>query len=284
MGFISKDEGIAASIFLALYVIYSAFAIYIVFQKGLKSVYTSLLFFGVIRVGAQLSGVAFSSLGLDHWQWLVAYLVLGAEGYFALIISVFYLYSHCLRNAFGYSFIEYKIKGRFFKQPIKAGFHWILVVANALIIAGGSMLTSVNIEDYDTAKLKMNASKIMRCTGQSIFLLLTVSLIYCMLHTIFVRKLRKYDIFLLLSTSPFLLVRGIYGLLASVVDKMNYYKISNYDRNGLSVYFIATEYCLATSMEFIAASILLVLYFMERRRNVAVELESLSDSKESIKN
>lgn len=280
MGFVSKSEGIASSIFLGLYVIYTAFSICIVYQKGLKSVYTSLLFFGVVRLGAQISGVGFSILGIEHWQWLVAYLVLGAEGYFALIISLFYLYSKCLKSAFGYSFIDYRREKGILKRPIRDGFHWLLAIANGLIIAGGSMLRSIKVQDYDSDRLTINASKIMRCTGQAVFLLLTILLICSMLRTIFVRKLKKYDIYFLLSTSPFLLVRGIYGLLACVINKMDYYEMSNYDVDGFSVYFITTEYCLATSMEFIAASILLGLYFMERRRNTTfVELEFTPDSK-----
>lgn len=95
MAFEFVGEGVAASIFLALYLIYTLFTIGIVWHKGtLRTIYAGLLFFGMIRMGAQLCGIAFASLGYEHWQWLVAYLVLGAEGYFVLILTSFYMVSH----------------------------------------------------------------------------------------------------------------------------------------------------------------------------------------------
>ena len=56
---------------------------------------------------------------------------------------------------------------------------------------------------------------------------------------------------------------------------MNYYQLSNYDRAGLTSAFIAYEYCLATTMEFIAASLFISNYYLDKTEE-ATENESYS--------
>ncbi|CUM65879.1 uncharacterized protein PRCAT00003529001 [Priceomyces carsonii] len=283
MGFEATGEGIAASIFLSLYTIYSVIALYVVYKAGFRSRYTTLLFFGIIRVGAQLSGVAFSKLGYGYWKWLVAYLVLGAEGYFMLILSSFYFISRALEDKFGYSWLLQPLDNcrqpeppkddktkwylRFLRPTCATIFHNILIAANAIIIAGGTTLTSVDPSDYDSEKDKVNTSKALRSSGQATFLFLTVCLfllsIYCRVRN----NVTGHSIYLVMIVLPFLFVRGIYGLLSCFVSKMNYFQLSNYGESGLSTYFVATEYALATTMEFLSASILLSNYYITRYLN-----------------
>jgi len=49
---------------------------------------------------------------------------------------------------------------------------------------------------------------------------------------------------------------------------MNYYQLSNYDGAGLTSDFVAYEYCLATTMEFIAASLFISNYYLDNSEEV----------------
>ncbi|CCE79291.1 Piso0_001345 [Millerozyma farinosa CBS 7064] len=265
MAFMQTGEGVASCIFLVLYTAYLVAAVYVVFKKGIKTLYTSLTVFGLFRVAAQLCGIAFSKLGIEHWQWLVAYLVFGAEGYFMLILTSFHYVGHIQKEVFG----ESKIARRLCPNIKVIGFityRWVfhewLVVANVLVIVGGTMLTSIDADKYNEYQNKVNSSKGLRGAGQAIFLVMTVIVGAMALYAGIRDRIRATTLYLVYAAFPFLLVRGIYGVLSCFVTKMNYYQLSNYGKAGLSTYFVATEYCLATTMEFVAAVILLSKYYL----------------------
>ncbi|CAI5757073.1 unnamed protein product [Candida verbasci] len=295
MGFQFEDSGIAASIYLALYTIYLIATIKIVYDKGWRSIYTSLLIFGIFRVCGQLCGVAFAKLGYKHYQWLIAYLVFSAEGYFTLILTSFHLIAHAQIQTSGSSWIRptKKQKKQMIRDaktwreqlqakiPITTIFHWLLIPANAFIIAGGSMLTGQTPGNMD--QNVVHTSKALRTTGQIIFLLQTCIAIGLAVFVYAFQNLRHSNIYSIFLTSPFILVRGIFGILSIYLTKMNYYDMSNYTENGLNPHFVIYEYVLATTMEFITGVIYISNYYFDKkysRRCTDDQLSIISDEKE----
>ncbi|EMG49658.1 hypothetical protein SBY92_004471 [Candida maltosa Xu316] len=298
MGFAFKNSGIAASVFLVLYTIYTAFTIKVVYDKGWRSIYTSLLIFGIFRVCGQFSGVAFAALGYEHYQWLIAYLVFTAEGYFVLILSSFHLLAKAQVDVFGYSWIrptrkqreEQRKNATNWRQKLHASlppstvFHALLIPANAFIISGGSMLTGQGIDNIDQNKL--HTSKALRTVGQIVFLAQTLMAILLAVYVYFKEGLRHHNVYAIFLVAPFLLVRGIFGIMSIYVNEMNYYDMRNYSEDGLKPKFVVFEYVLAATMEFIAGSIYISLYYFDKTKknengDILVE-EETEDRKEAV--
>lgn len=282
MGFSAVKEGVAASIYLALYCIYFLITIVIIRKVGWKTRFTFLFIFALFRVSGQLCGVVFSKLGVEYYNWLIAYLVLTAEGYFTLVLTCFHFIAKAQIEVSGKSWIRPTATEIEARNPragrlaltlhkhltIASTFHWILIPANAIVITGGSMLSSISSDEWDQAQQKINTSKALRCTGQVIFLCQTLFIIGLTTYVFFKENVRIYTTKALFATFPFLLVRGIFGILSIFISRMNYFQLSNYDEHGLSAYFIACEYTMATTMEFIAACILLSIFFHDLRYGV----------------
>lgn len=288
------NEGIAASVFLGAYTLYSIVAIAVVLKKGFWTTYTHLLFYGIIRVGAQICGVAFSKLGLENYGWLVGYLVLGVEGYFILVLSSFYLLINVYQektgqkdNKFNRSIFN-KSDGTSIKLlgsevTFKGIMFQYMIVANVLLAVGGSILCSLKADEYETKKGTLNASKALRGAGQIIFLIVTIIVVALTVCARFWEKIRHSTITFILVAAPFLLIRAIYGTLSCFVNKMNYFQLSNYTEDGLSTYFVATEYCLATTMEFVSASLLISTFLISRYESRRGDFSTSSlDDKEGL--
>lgn len=331
MAFDSTEAGVAASIFLGLYTAYFLLAINVVRHEGFKFIYRILLMFGLFRVAGQLCGVAFAKLGVEHWKWLIAYLVFTAEGYFTLIVASFYFIVQCQVRQKGRSWLlnhrdevedgdgaseereidengseereayenasdekeDYRRKsdgemsvGKWDKKPKSVSwasiFYTFLIPANAFIVAGGSLLTGASAEELQKETGNVSTSKALRTTGQTIFLLQTGLVVLLLIYVYVKEKIRGRTIYLLFAASPFLLVRGIFGILSIYVDKMNYYKLSNYTAEGLTPSFVAYEYCLATTMEFMAACLLISNYYLDRDAKVADREKIKEFEKESF--
>lgn len=272
-GFVSPQAGIAASIFLALYTLYTVVALAIVSRIGLRTSFTLILVFGVLRVGGQLCGVAFAKLGYKHWQWLIAYLVLTAEGYFTLVLVSFHFIARAQRDVTGSSWLRptaQEVRARNEGKSVVARrlgwytpsrvFHLVLIPANALLIAGGSMLAGIDPDQYASLVDKINTSKALRCVGQAGFLLETLVALYFAIYVFTRERVRTYVIYALFCAFPFLVVRGIFGVMSIFISKMNYFALSNYTEHGFSTYFVVCEYVMATTMEFCAACILLTIH------------------------
>ncbi|EGW32309.1 uncharacterized protein SPAPADRAFT_55793 [Spathaspora passalidarum NRRL Y-27907] len=278
MTFVDRNSGIAASIFLVLYVIYLSLTIKIVSEKGFRSIYTSLLVYGVFRVCGQMCGVVFSALGYEHWQWLIAYLVFSAEGYFVLVLCSFHLIANAQLYQFGQSWfrpskeqkkqnlarattIREKLRARF---PLASVFHILLIPANALVISGGSTLAGQDPSNPDPNKII--TAKALRTTGQVMFLSLTLIAILLAIYVYYKEGVRHCNIYSIFIVAPFITIRGIFGVISIFITKMNYYDMSNYTANGLSAQFVTYEYVLATTMEFITACVYVGNYFIDRQR------------------
>lgn len=269
-GFASVHSGIAASIFLALYTFFLAFMCYVLFRKGWKTVYNFIFFFTLFRFGGQLCGVVYAKLGPLHWQWLIAYLVLGAEGYFALIFAAFRFTCKAQVDEFGTSWVlstgpnvGFFILKRMTRTWVRI-FHLILIPANALVISGGSMLAGIDPSEYNSEKNKITTSKALRTTGQALFLLMTFALIALNIHVYFNERVRNTTTRSVMLAAPFLIVRGLFGILSIYITKMNYFQLSNYSGNGIDYSLVIYEYVLSTTMEFCAAVILMSRFFSSK--------------------
>lgn len=149
------------------------------------------------------------------------------------------------------------------KIPSFNGIPCIIIPANALIVSGGSILAGQKIDDIDHNKV--TTSRALRTTGQVIFLLQTGIAIGFAVYVYNVEGLRHSNIYSIFLVSPFILVRGIFGILSIYVNDMNYYDISNYTAEGFHTKFVVYEYVLATTMEFITGCIYISNYFFDTR-------------------
>jgi hypothetical protein len=141
----------------------------------------------------------------------------------------------------------------------------IINMAISIIITGGSMIAGGhnNVQDFNP---NMRAGKALRIAGQSIFLSITVFLLYCIYDAIRQSK-REHPsrhvhptLYLLLATWPLLFVRGLYGVLSSSVTAFNYFSPTNYGEHGLTTSFVVSEYILSTTMEWISCLLLMLTY------------------------
>lgn len=275
MGFKTPDSGIAASVFLSVYVIYTFFTSYIVVTKGFKTTYTMLFVFGIIRVGAQLCGVAFAVLGFEHYQWLIAYLILGAEGYFTLILASFYFICKAQHSEVGHSWImesgprRLAALGGPFARIFRLWsglYHLVLIPANSLVISGGSMLSGISGSDYLNNQGTIESSKRLRTAGNALFLTLTAITIITAICAFSKERIRRYTVVSVLVALPFLLVRGVFGVLSIYITDMNYFQLLNYENGTFSTKLVVYEYILSTTMEFVGASLLLLSYYLDDLR------------------
>lgn len=79
---------------------------------------------------------------------------------------------------------------------------------------------------------EMRQAKSLRGAGQGIFLAETVVLFLLALYLFFWRNVRGYKVKAVMVAWPFLLVRGIFGVISVFVDKFNYYDFDNYTAAG----------------------------------------------------
>lgn len=294
MAFVIDDLGPAAATFLGLFVIYNVLSNYILWHNHkLFSVYTLLWFYGILRIGGQISGLGFAIQGYEHYQWLIAYIVLTVEGYFMLVFNSFHMLIREQKHQFGYSPLAIpfgsdpkskpKTKGFGAITP-KDAFHYLLIAANALLVAGSAMLSGMTAEELDLEANKVTTSKGLRATGQIIFLVLTIGVAGLTYYNYYYKKLHTRAMGCLIASFPFLLIRGIYGVLSIFIDDMNYLVITNYFSGAAHRKLTIYEYVLSTTMEFVAALILLNTYWIRSpsRSDTKPSDTSLQDSERPL--
>lgn len=274
--FLDKHMGAAALTFLVLYLFALSISIYIVVQRGLKSRFTLIGLVCLIRIGAQVSGVGFSIQGWEHFRWLVAYLILGAEGYFAIVLAAYHFVAVFEKLVTGDSFLQPKLplelkerKGTsasydrfvwYLRHDVSIYFHYMLIPANVILIVGGTRAMGVSTDEWSTSPL-VKEGKIMRVVGQSIFLGGCVFLLAYAVKLRFAKKLSGAPLTAVLLAGPPLLVRGAFGIIAALVDDYNYYDFNNYSDSGLKIKFLLGEYLMGTTMEYLATIVLLLSHF-----------------------
>jgi hypothetical protein len=290
-----NTEASAALVFLILYAILFAFLClgYVTGRLRLRSRYTVILFHVLVRLASQTTGLAFGIIGFSAPHLLVAYFILyvfvckssyrrltrfdrGAEGYFTLVLCTYrFLISWQNHNTLQHdSWLEPRhppgmsLSKRFLAslsfskpyQPMSIMHYW-LIGANAIIVAGGSLLAG----GRQYFEQNFSKARAMRVAGQSIFLAINVFLLYCIYDSIIQFRRERggavhRTLLLLLAVWPLLFVRGLYGILSSVVPIFNYFSPSNYGAHGLTVGFVVSEYILSTTMEWSSCALLMLTY------------------------
>ncbi len=172
--------------------------------------------------------------------------------------------------------------------------HSYLVVANTLIIVGGTMVSrgSGDSEGFESDPQRIQTSKILRTVGQAIFLIINIALLLGILMTAYQARVEsnrqdedeetsKYPhptLIIIFVVWPLLIVRGFYGLLSPFVDPFNYFVLDNYDSHGLTLKFITYEYVLGTTMEWLSCASLIGTWWTEKRPGLVQTVQE-SDKK-----
>lgn len=294
-------EAGAALVFLVLYVLLWSYmsTMYALKKYEWKSRYTILYLHTTIRVASQACGLAFAIFAWRNIDVFVAYLILSAEGYFSLTIAAYYFLKHYEIKHFGFSrlgpadsgkeggwkrfmaamsMVAVVMPWRYWDRHLLMIVDAWLVPANAIIIAGGSIMAGLNDKsralDPDDYANRLNVSKGLRTAGQAVFLALTV--LFVLLLTNAARKGRGLKhasertmsaaaLAIFSTVGAMLLVRGIFGVLQAAITDLSYTNPDNYDEHGMQSRFTAIEYCLAVVPEFVAAFLLNMSYWSTQR-------------------
>ncbi|KAJ8520301.1 hypothetical protein ONZ45_g2889 [Pleurotus djamor] len=186
----------AASLSLLYLILYSLvlghiIVLYITKEVSIRSRYTYLAIHVLFRLAAQSVGLAFAIVGYANVGLLIAYFVLGAEGYFTLVLCAyrFTISWHEMHFISGQSWLEPKQEKKLnWWQATAEGFrfytkdrglqwmgviHCFLAVANSLIVSGGSIVSGDNANDDD----RVRTSAVMRTIGQAVFLVINFGLL-----------------------------------------------------------------------------------------------------------
>ncbi|WWD19424.1 hypothetical protein CI109_103884 [Kwoniella shandongensis] len=191
-------EGIGGVIFLALYSVNFSLLMFGFFTRriSIKSVYAFLLFHVLLRLGAQSVAVALGTQKRLNENLLIAFFVLGAEGYFSLVLCTYRFLIHHHQHVYPVdgSWLEgkpQKSKDPWYKRLRRALtartadgkkdpwvmtiIHWTLIWANTIIIVGGTRATGTDVNSVNFWK-RLHDSEIMRAVGQAVFLAINVLL------------------------------------------------------------------------------------------------------------
>ncbi|KAJ7129852.1 hypothetical protein C8R43DRAFT_1134114 [Mycena crocata] len=251
-------EAGAALVFLIGYLAIFGWMLFAFLTYRIKwcSRYALLFFHVTIRVASQSCGIAFGILGFSNFRVFLAYLILGAEGYFTLVLCAFRFliswHQHNLTSGQSWleprdppgtnkvrNFLLFILLGPFafvvYRSNPMAGFHLMLVLANAAIVIGGSFLAGADYNDPESANTKMcmQVATVAWTTGQGIFFAGNAALLLIILVTM--RNNRRDGdargkkgsvhptlVLLLIVWFP-LIVRGMFGLLQASVNSLSYY-------------------------------------------------------------
>ena len=282
--FAYESLGIAAIVMLVAFFAAFCVNVYIVYRKGWKSTYSYLLMFNSLRLAGQISGIGFSVEGIANTDWLIAYIVFTTEGYFVLVLSL--LYFLCNEHIANNSKCYLKEKIPKVGTSFHVIFHSALIPANVLLVVGGVITAGMTYQEMLDNPDRIKMSKDLKTAGQALFLALTVTLSTIILHDYQVYKLRGRLMNILIVAIPFLIVRGVFGILAIYISDMNYLVPANYISNDTLKILVSYEYCLGVLMEFIAGTCLLVAYFIRREpgNDDSNDINDVNDSEYILEN
>ncbi|KAF8156103.1 hypothetical protein B0H34DRAFT_716194 [Crassisporium funariophilum] len=312
-------EAGAALAFLVLYLLIFAWMIWAYTTKRIKlrSRYSLLFFHVTIRVASQACGVVFGVQGFENTGVFLAYLILGAEGYFTLVLCAFrFLISWHQHNLPTHeSWLEPREKDTsskarwrraiimfilgpfamifFYRKQPMAIFHAALILANVAIVFGGSYLSGADFTQPDSrdTKRRLNIAKATRTSGQSVFLACNFLLLFAIVATIVGDKRRgkrtTHPTLILLTVAWIpLIIRGIFGVLQSGIWSLSYYNPENYESiGGFTARFVAIEYVLGVVTEWLACLLLNMTYFTSRSdpsKGEIAELERKAQNDEQV--
>lgn len=266
--------GAAALVFLAVYAIYLPFMTFVIIRKGIKTIYGFLWFFVLIRFASQLCGVVYAKLGSAHWQWLISYLILGSVGYYALILTAFHTTCKAQKFQFGSSpiveIVPFKhlesipVVGKIIGNKSWAAlFKLVLTPANILVIIGGTDIADVVGESAQNQASSIQESKILRGVGLSMFLAFMVVAVVVNLCVFWLQNVRNTYTRMAALAGPFLLVRGIFGVLSIYVTEMNYFSVTTLNTGEISWQSVVYEYVLGVCMELFGSIFLVATWKVE---------------------
>ncbi|KAJ7208556.1 hypothetical protein GGX14DRAFT_111776 [Mycena pura] len=276
---------------------------YLTHRMKWRSRYSLIFFHVMVRVASQGLGIAFGILGLRNTSVFLAFLILGAEGYFSLGLCAFrFLVSWHQHNlASGTSWLEpretaseikpnkslkllvFIFLGPFalliYRNNPMVAIPSILVIANLAIIIGGSYLAGADYNNLDSpdTQARLRVSKITRTAGQGVFLACNAILLVAILLTIRTnlrhgdRSQRKNRaprvhptlVIIVLAWFP-LMARGTFGILQSADFKLSYFNPDNYTSSGFKPSFTVIEYGLGVLPEFLTCVLLNFTYLTSR--------------------
>ncbi|KAK6909871.1 hypothetical protein L486_00476 [Kwoniella mangroviensis CBS 10435] len=197
-------EGIGGVVFLTLYTINFTILLYGFTTRliSFKSVYSFLLFHVCLRLAAQSVAIVTGTKDQLNGGLLVAFFVLGAEGYFSLVLCAYRFLIHHHEHVYpiSASWLEGKTNRNKDKDGQKDPWyvrlkraltaknkdgkkdpwvmtiiHWTLIGANTIIIVGGTRATGADYTDPDFWD-RIHDGEILRATGQAIFLAINILL------------------------------------------------------------------------------------------------------------
>ena len=148
------------------------------------------------------------------------------------------------------------------------------------IYVGGSLLAEGSnfVKDFNSNTLL--TVKILRTLAQSVFLSINIFLLYCIVDTIRQARLENPNkrthptLLILLAIWPCLFVRGLYGVMSGVLPAFNYFDPNNYGDKGLKDSFLASEYVMGTTMEWVSCTMLMATYITSRNDPKKADLEA----------
>ncbi|KAJ7038999.1 hypothetical protein C8F04DRAFT_1034191 [Mycena alexandri] len=310
-------EAGAALVFLILYfaVFLGMLSAYLTHRLKWRSRWSILFFHVTIRVASQACGIGFAILGFKNIRVFLAFLILGAEGYFTLVLCTFRFviswHQHNLPG--GVSWLEprrgsnsqltprqrtqriimFVVLGPFailfFRDNLMAAFHTVLILANTAIIIGGSFLANANLSQFDSpdTQHKLHISRILRTAGQSVFLVCNALLLVILLITARNDRrtggrkgfLRVHPTLVVLTITWIpLIIRGVFGVLQSADFVLSYYDPNNYGEFGFTPHFTVVEYLMGVTTEWVACVLLCSTYFTSKYDPPKPEIKSHSGS------
>jgi len=300
----SKGSLIAGSIFLIIFIIYTLSTLRIILiHTGFKSIHTVLLIYGIIRIGTQICSIGFSTQGFMHGQWIIAYSILHDESLFVLVLLLLHLIANAQDDIVGKSWLRPKkcdvkpniinSKGKGFISGLVARFppsffltHLFLIPGNVLLIHGYTTFSGLSILDIET-KGNIKLSQAFRLTGNLIFLLQSIYNFEFAIYSRYKEKINHIYLTNIFYMTPFLICRGLMGLLSAIIPQLNYFNIINYTNSGLAggnekllslSNIVIYEYILSTIMELIVAVIILMSYKYKKE----VKKQQEEEEEESI--
>ncbi|KAF8995903.1 hypothetical protein BDQ17DRAFT_1330252 [Cyathus striatus] len=206
--------------FIYLWMLYA----YLTHRIKWRSRYSLLFFHVTIRVASQACGVAFGVLGFANKNVFIAYLILGAEGYFTLVLCAFrFLVSWHEHNLPSHESWLEPPKEKLSKDEKLRKFS-----SNTAIVVGGSYLAGADYNNPNSSdtRMRLNVAKISRTAGQSVFLFCNVGLLVAILITIGGERKRRrvvHPTLLILLIAWFPLIVRVFRVLQSAVWSLSYY-------------------------------------------------------------
>lgn len=277
-GFLLQSTGIASAVFVAVYAIYLVFACWLLYLRGFKTIFTFLFVFALIRLGGQISGIIFSMDGYNDLGALIAYMVLTAQGFIALLFATLRATIYEQKHAFGHSWF-YSTHLKNSKLKILQSFSSPYAVLAWILSSGSIISIVVGVEQSDSYDSLSDYDHVqhLRIAALCIFLFVTVALVAFSWYVYLIEKIQTRPLVFILISGVFLLIRVIYNLLAVVVSSLGQYTYSVAAGVGVNPHFIVYDAILGMTTEFICC-LLLTVAFVYSHSPTRSRQESQSDS------